>query len=214
MKILYSFFIISFLNMSCAETAKKRNIPPGWLCDGRHIDNYQFYLVKDANSAFNNCLFISSNKATNNDFCTIGQSLSAKEYKNSRICLTGFIKTNNTAGKAALWMSIYDKSGVIVGFDNMITGIRPRAVSSTHDWKEYAIVLNVPEKAELIAFGGLLQNNGEAYFDKFKISKVDSTYTITGFSKSYLGDSASIKGIKPTNKLYPLNMDFEEGATK
>tara|TARA_R110000787_G_scaffold60220_13_gene136636 strand:- start:17774 stop:17980 length:207 start_codon:yes stop_codon:yes gene_type:complete len=44
--------------------------------------------------------------------------------------------------------------------DNKILG--------TTDWTYYEFILNVPKKTSLIAFGALLEGNGEVWFDNLK----------------------------------------------
>ncbi len=219
MKDLTKYLIISFCLICCTKAAPKKIIPSGWMPKGNHFENYQYYVAKDPNPAYNNCICIESDMGSKNDFCTLRQAISAKAYRNQKVRFTGHIKTNQTKGPAALWMSVYDSTGRVIGFDNMINGNSYRAILGTHNWKECEIVLFVPENAASIAFGCLLGYKGEAYFDKFNITKVDSAYSVTGFSADELANipqptKASIPSPLPSLNMQPMNLDLEEGGGK
>ncbi len=127
----------------------------------------------------------------NPDFKAWAYTIPAK-YSGSKIKLTGFIKTQDVSdGWSGLWLRI-DPG---VGFDNM----ENRGIKGTTDWKEYAIELDLkPNKAENIAFGGLLAGKGKMWLDNLKI-------TIDGESL----DKAKPKELLPAEKDTVFNSGSE-----
>ena len=114
-------------------------------------------------------------------------------YDGKKITLSGYIKTENvTDGYAGLWMEINPG----IAFDNM----RQHGVTSTTDWNEHTITLDMyPSKTKEIFIGGLLVGKGKMWLDDLKI-------TI---------DGKDIDKIQPyDSKPFPANEDreFEYGS--
>jgi hypothetical protein len=93
-----------------------------------------------------------------------------------------------------------DKSGL--AFDNM----QKRAIKGTADWKQYEIVLDVPDNGVVIAFGVLLAGKGQVWVDDFKFETVDNKVSVTDM-KAPPRDS-KIESLDKIPK-QPTNLDFE-----
>lgn len=106
-------------------------------------------------------------QSTSGNFGTFTQMFVADQYKGKRVRLSGVLKTKE-ANKAGLWMRIDGPEDSPLGFDNMSN----RAVEGTTDWKEYQVVLDVPENATHIALGFLLIGDGTAWGDDLKLEVV------------------------------------------
>ena len=105
-----------------------------------------------------------------------------KNYHGKRVAFRGFIKSSLGDGsKAGLWMRIDDESGSSV-LDNMMD----RPVEGTSEWREYTIVLDVPESAKRISYGILMIGTGDVWCDDFTVTAVSEAGTgpaLTGTQK-------------------------------
>jgi hypothetical protein len=90
-------------------------------------------------------------------------------------------------------MRVDGPDGETMSFDNM--GSRP--ITGTTEWRQYRIVLDVPETADLIALGVLLQGPGRVWIDDVEVERVTSDIPTTG------GQST-----EPLPAM-PANLDFE-----
>jgi hypothetical protein len=92
-------------------------------------------------------LYLKSVSNLDSGFGTILKYVKAKEYIGKRLRLSGFIKTENIDAWAGMWMRIDAViPGKMLGFDNM----RNRPITGTTDWSKYEIVLDVPEKSNIL----------------------------------------------------------------
>ena len=98
------------------------------------------------------------------------QSTSAEQYKNQRVRMTGWIKTEDANNSGAhLWLRVDGQtSGKLLGFDNM----DKRAPKGTTDWEEYSIVLDVPDEAKSLNYGFFLCGKGQMWVNGVNIERV------------------------------------------
>lgn len=111
-------------------------------------------------------------------------------YEGKKITLTGYLKTENVNGGAALWMRIDPN----LAFDNM----QDRTIKGTTDWKKYEITLDYkPTEAKQIVVGGLLIGTGKMWIDNLQITIDGNTLANT-----------------PARSLLPAEMDkeFDKGS--
>lgn len=125
------------------------------------------------------------------------QSVSASDYHGKKLRLSAQLRTRD-AKLATIWLRVDGRNGQrSLRFDNMIGRPGDGALVGTHDWAERQIVLEVPEEAESIHFGFLLQASGTAWARAFRLETVDPDTAVTGRSR-YLPR--------------PTNLDFGEGG--
>ena len=72
------------------------------------------------------------------------------DFAGARLELSGFLRTENVAGFAGLWMR-EDGDGGVVAFDNM----QSRRLNGTTGWTEYTITLPLAPGAKRLIFGVL-----------------------------------------------------------
>src|SRR5210317_97396 len=169
MKKITILILISFLISCQAQTDQKFNLgfekqtninalSDGWFKWGDYkltIDTLSYSGQKSGK--------ISS--IENGQFGSITYKIPAK-YSGKTIELEGYIKIRNVEnGFAGLLLRI-DGNGGSLAFDNM----QNQDISGTKDWQKYSIILDYPEEAEIIYVAGLLNGNGEAWFDDFVLS--------------------------------------------
>ena len=171
------------------------SLPEGWFAAGSNPSGYEMGVD---NSVYQNGkagAFIKSKNEDTKGFGTLTQSISAENYLDKRLRLTGFIKSKDVKGWSGLWMRIDGDNGKQLGFDNM--GNRP--IKGTTDWKQYEIVLDVPANGKIINYGVLLGADGEVWLDNLKLEVVDKNVPVTSVEKEM---------IKLPKQ--PVNLDFEK----
>lgn len=152
------------------------DVPKGWIVSGNAINLYEMGTDKGSGQNGANAATIRSSVAKGNDFGTLMQQSLPDKYKGKRVRMTGYIKSANVTGGAGLWLRVDQKgTQVPLSFDNM----QNRPVKGSSDWKQYEIVLEVPEKASNIAYGALLIGAGQIWFDNIRFEIVDQSVALT-----------------------------------
>jgi len=134
--------------------------------------------------------FIKSIVSPINGFGTWMTQMPPGEYLGKGIRLTAYVKTVNVEKNVGLWMRV-DGDQQTLSFDNMGS----RSLTGTTDWREYEIILDVPENSNQIFFGILLSGTGEAYVDGLKLEPAPRTWAIQNS-----GISERIFSIKATDE--------------
>ena len=136
-------------------------------------------------------------------FGTFTQAFRADQYRGKRLRMTGYVKTEGVEGWAGLWMRVDGKDKTGLAFDNMQT----RPVKGTTAWKQYELVLDIPEEAEEIYFGFLVAGKGQGWVDDLAFEVVGKDVATTGLP------------LQPTDRVgelvkdlpgEPRNIDFEQ----
>jgi hypothetical protein len=174
--------------------ASSQETPKGWFAAGSRPKDYRMVLDRTMThngqgSAQLKCI---SSKPTG--FGTLMQTFKADAYRGKRVRMSGYVRSQNVADWAGLWLRIDGPGGEMLGFDNM----QQRPIKGTVDWKKCEIVLDVPESAQAIAFGMLLTGVGQVWMDDLDFQVVGTDVPTTG-SKA-----------KDSTPSTPVNLKFEE----
>ena len=171
--------------------------PTGWFNAGSKPQSYEMGIDKGAGQSGKNAATIKSKDFMIDGFGTLMQQSSPDKYLGKRVRMTGYVKTENVASWAGLWLRI-DQSGSQqpLSFDNM--GSRP--IKGTTGWKKYEIVLDIPGNASLMAYGALLDGTGQVWFDNITFEIVDHSVQTTDFK--IVNNPATLSA--------PINLDFEK----
>jgi len=192
-KIIAALFVIAILITVLIIADNNNKTPTGWFPAGSNPSEYEMGID---NSIFQNgqaCAHIKSKSPKENQFGTLMQTISAESYLGKRLMLSGYIKSEDVNGWSGMWMRIDGESNQQLGFDNM----RDRAIKGTTDWKQYEIVLDIPENSTTINYGVLLGGDGKVWFDNFELKEVDKNVPVTNLTKESKLPSQ------------PINLDFE-----
>ncbi|MCA9802418.1 MAG: hypothetical protein KC777_10545 [Cyanobacteria bacterium HKST-UBA02] len=108
-------------------------------------------------------------------FSTIYQTVRAKDYRGKKLRFSGYAKTRDVKDWAGLWMRV-DGGGQVLAFDNM----EDRPINGSSDWKQYAVVLEVPDNAFCFKVGCMLAGGGSSWFNKLKLEEVGDDVPVTG----------------------------------
>jgi erythromycin esterase-like protein len=106
----------------------------------------------------------SQNAATTGSLGVSSQYFPLNLVQGHHVHVSGWMKTNNVNGYAAVWWRVDGASGVI-SLDNMSqTGPR-----GTTDWQQYSFDRDVSPAAVDIVFGVFLSGTGTAWFDNLEV---------------------------------------------
>lgn len=187
-----------------AGSAYAQPAPPLWQIGGSLPAEYSMTLSPDAAYAGNYGARIEMTGRVpgQSRFGTLGQSMFADPWRGMRISMKGWIRTEDTRS-AQMWMRIDSPAGTL-SLDNMDR----RAIKGTTGWAQYEIVMDVPQEANLIAYGVLLVGGGRVDFDSlsFEQAAPDAEVTTLYFYKPKPKDPP----LPPPNPLGPDNLDFEQ----
>ena len=114
---------------------------------------------------------LESKQENSKGFGALVQAVSAKQLKSLRgnkVKFTAHVKTEGVKEWAGLWMRIDGANGEQLAFDNM----HQRPISGDTPWKSYNIVLTVPDGAQSVFYGLLLQGTGQAWIDSGSIEVI------------------------------------------
>jgi hypothetical protein len=95
------------------------------------------------------------------------QAIQAEALRGKRIRLSGFVKTKKVLGTAGMWLRIDEIRGDILS-------VGPeREFKGTKDWTACSAVFDVPQDAQDICFGPILQGAGRVWLSDLKFEVVD-----------------------------------------
>lgn len=167
----------------------------GWLLSGNNFDKYEVTIDQMNFHSGNQSVKMSQTESLyTENFATVMQQVSAKNYINQRVRLSAYLKSESIEGWGGIWLRIDGKNFEQLAFDNM----QNRPVTGTNDWNYYSSVLDVSQEAEVLNFGFLLQGKGTLWADDFCLEIVPNDIQTTEFnSEQYY----------PTE---PQNLSFSE----
>jgi beta-lactamase regulating signal transducer with metallopeptidase domain/cephalosporin hydroxylase len=176
-----------------APASASSSAPKGWWKNGSNSEAYDVGI--DSTQPYKKpvTVYVKSldPKASEGKFGGMMQMCRAESFRGKRLKFTGYVKTRDVAGTANLWFRVDGENGQLLAFDNM----SDRPIKGTTDWKEYSVVLDVPETATALAYGIFVSGAGTAWLNDVQLIEVGS-------------------GVKSTaTKLpdAPQNLDFSNG---
>ena len=113
---------------------------------------------------------IERDESSEGEFSTLTMLL-PMDFEGETIELRGFLRTEDVAGYAGLWLR-EDGAESTLEFDNMAG----RGPSGTTEWKEYRIELPLNPNAHRLIFGVLLAGRGKAWADNLELRVDDVPY--------------------------------------
>lgn len=180
--------LVSLIGLSF--TVVELNEVKGWFLRGSEPSSYEIGIVEDGQRNGKVAYLKSINPEIKNKFGTIMQSFSAEKYLDTKLKLTGYIKTKDVKGWVGMWMRVDGKKKHSLSFDNMGN----RKIKGTTEWTKYEIILEVPKDSKSISYGVLLNETGMVWLD-------DLTFEIVLKSTATTGKKLSVA---------PENNNFEE----
>jgi len=99
-------------------------------------------------------------------------SFSAKAYLGKKVEFKAKVKTDNVHGAVNLWWTADEH-------DNNIASAASASVTDAPNWRQLSVVMPVPQNAERLRVGFMLQGGGTAYFAKPEFTIVADDAKIT-----------------------------------
>ena len=135
-------------------------VPDGWRCPTTITFGAELTAEKPKSGKYAAVLFSKQTTAAGSPFGNLMQGIDATPFRGKRVRFRASVRTEGEEGRAQLWMRV-DRAGNKRGFfDNM--GDRPITAS---EWREYEIIGDVDEDAEVLNFGMILLGKGKAWLD-------------------------------------------------
>lgn len=151
------------------------NAPVGWMLTGETPFDYETGLDNRVVHSGTHSAYLRSKDEKARGFATLMQQIKSAHYKGERLKFSAFVKSKDVREAAGLWMRIDHSSGEVLAFDNMMN----RPIKGTNEWNHFSVVLDVPIKSDLIAFGIILNGPGQIWMDEVSFVMVDESVPVT-----------------------------------
>jgi hypothetical protein len=167
------------------------SIPEGWLRTGRSPKLYRL------GAAWIESKPELSADITNEDFCTLMQSVDAASFRGKRMQLRTRLKAVGVDGGVTIWFRVDGPSGSL-RFENLERYRTGGPRTGDTDWTERQITLDVPEEATTLNYGFFVKGRGKGLAKGFELEEVDATMPVN------TPDGSALRG--------PTNLGFFDAA--
>lgn len=155
-------------NMDFREPGES-NIPKGW--GDKPITHYEYGLDNKEKRAEKPSAYIKSTGPVSKDeVACLSQCIKANQYRGKQIKLSGFKKIKDVTGAGAGVSLCVMVEGEQSAFDSTMMHKEP--TTGTIPWKQFQIVLDVPQNATTILYGPTLCGTGQIWVNDFKLEIV------------------------------------------
>jgi hypothetical protein len=178
--------------LAACSLALQAAAPKGWFVAGSKPAEYESGIDTVAAYDGHPSAYLRAKVSSVEGFGTLMQDFRADHYLGKRVRFSAFVKTERAQDWAGLWMRV-DKESKQLAFDNM----QDRSIKGTTDWKQYDVVLDVPQNATGIFFGVLLSGTGTVWLSEAKFEIVGPNVLTTN-------------GVAQSKQDEPMNLDFED----
>ena len=104
---------------------------------------------------------------------TLMQVSSAAAYRGKSVKMRAFLRSNQVAQRAGLWIRADDINGTTVAFRNCLSPRAPQSfVNGNTPWKEVEISIDIPESAVALSYGVQMMGTGEVWIDNVSIDAI------------------------------------------
>jgi hypothetical protein len=175
--------------------APAAELPSGWIKAGSEPSQYDMGVDKTVRRGGHAVAFVKGTAERFNGFGTLMQMASPGDFRGKRVRFSADVKSDDVkSGWGGLWFRVDGaRPSDMLGFDNMMD----RPLKGTTEWKRVEIVLDVPDKATGLAFGLLLDGDGEVWMGDLNFEVVSLDVPVTGVAVG-------------TRTGPPRNLDFEK----
>ena len=147
-----------------------------WLVAGSHPQDYEMGEDPTMKRRGRVCYHLSSKVSEPRGFGTFMKMVKSDDYRNKRVRLATYVKSEKVDPWAGLWMRVDGPTNEVLSFDNM----KNRPIRATSGWKKYEVVLDVPQNSVKIAFGILLGGKGRVWINDLQLEIVEKDVPKTG----------------------------------
>ena len=192
--------ILALSAVACLTTISpaRADRPGGWFGGGRSYELSADGSVRHQGKVSGSVKSIHDDQAALG-FGTLTQAIKADKYRATRLRMTAYVKTEDVARQAGLWMRVGGKDKVNLAFDNM----SDREIKGSTGWTKYEVV---PDEATEIYHGFLVAGKGRGWVDDITFDVVDKDVKTTGLAvRPADREREASEGLPRT----PRNLDFE-----
>ena len=150
--------------------------PPHWFISGQEFAQ----AIKDYSGAIDHAnayegsgsgQLKSTSDAAHNG--TLMQVSSAAAYRGKSLKMRAFLRSNEVAQRAGLWIRADDINGVTVAFRNCYSPRAPLSfIEGDTAWKEVEITIDIPDSAVALSYGVQMAGTGTVWIDNVSIDVI------------------------------------------
>jgi hypothetical protein len=174
-----------------ASTGTGDVIPDGWIRTGRSPKLYRLGVDKALGAAWIESRPELATELTNEDFCTLMQSVDAARFRGKRMQLRTRLKAVGVDGGVTIWFRIDGPMGSL-RFENLERYRTGGPLEGDSDWVERQITLDVPEEATTLNYGFFLKGRGRGMARAFTLEEVDASVPINTPDASALSNPTNL----------------------
>jgi hypothetical protein len=139
---------------------------------------------------------------------TLMQVSSAAAYRGKSLKMSAFLRSNEVATRAGLWIRADDINGVTVAFRNCFNARAPQSfVEGSTDWKEVEISIEIPDSAVALSYGVQMVGTGTVWIDNVSFDVIGPYAPAQAEQVSpTVHPRPESQKLSPT----PQNLDFEQ----
>lgn len=183
----------NILSARIAAASAEDTVPEGWIRSGRSTGNYRVGVDRLQGAAWIETRPDLAASATEEDFCTLMQSVDAARFRGQRLRVSTELKAEGVEGGVTLWFRIDGPLGSL-RFENLERYSTGGPLSGDAGWTGRQIVLDVPEEATTLNYGFYLKGRGRGLARAFRLDEVDASQPVN------TPDGSALPG--------PINLDF------
>lgn len=168
-------------------------VPEGWIRSGHAARHYRVGVDRQHRAAWIETRPDIAARVTEDDFCTLMQSVDASRFRGQRLRLASELKAEGVDGGVTLWFRIDGPLGSL-RFENLERYSTGGPLSGDTGWTGRQIVLDVPQEATTLNYGFYVKGRGRGLARAFDLAEVDANHPVN------TPDTSALKG--------PTNLDF------
>ncbi len=168
-------------------------VPQGWTRTGRSPTSYRLGVDREKGAAWIESKPELAAEISQEDFCTLMQSVDAASFRGKRMQLSADLKAEGVNGGVTIWFRVDGPLGSL-RFENLERYESGGPVTGGSAWTRRQIVLDIPQEATSLNYGFYLKGRGKGWGRGFALGEVDAAIPVS------TPDGNALRG--------PTNLDF------
>jgi hypothetical protein len=180
-----------------------------WAGKGGPVRETDYELVTDhANVSHgkSSALLRSTRSVDSSSYGAILQRVNVGKLAGQRVMFSAYLATQDARAGASLWFRVNDQQGNVVAFEDM--GLSK--VVATTPWKQYSIVIDVPDTAATLLYGTILYGDGTVWMDMADLVSIDRSIVAAPPQVSWQNTKVNPPVDPSLTLAAPQNLDFED----
>jgi hypothetical protein len=139
-----------------------------WFLTGGKPKSYEIGEDGDVTVSGKGARYIRYVEGDANEFGTLMQQISAKNYQGRRVRFQAMIRTRDVSNWAGLWMRVDSPNAGSAAFYNS----QDKPIAGSTEWQLRSVTLDVPEDATALNFGVIDAGKGQVWIDQLTLEAV------------------------------------------